>query len=211
MGQSKSIPPQPASGLKSGIFAILFQRGADLDTALRQLQGSRRYTSLMQFFSHIAYILKISIRHSIMIGSSTGWYVTLTLLGYHPEKKAAPNRRGQLISADFRERLMITVTNVNQCELCSWAHSRAALIAGISEDEVNMLLVGDTANCPADERDALLFAQHWADTDGKPDDTALSKLIAHYGEEKAKAILVTLGVMRIGNFSGNAIQYNMAQ
>lgn len=210
MAQNKHLSTQDESGLKSGIFAILFTRDANLDFALCQLQGSRRYTSLMQFFSHIAYILKISIRQSILIGGSTGWYVMLTLLGFH--SKSPPKRTGrQLISPDFRERLMITVTNVNQCELCSWAHSKAALMAGISDDEVRQLLIGDTANCPPEERDALLFAQHWADTDGAPEEDAVTRLINLYGRKKAQAILVTLGVMRIGNYTGNAVQYNLTR
>lgn len=210
MTPDKYASNQAASGLKSGIFAILFNRDTHLDTALCQLQGSRRYSNLMQFFSHIAYILKISIRQSIIIGGSTGWYVMLTLLGFHSHRPT--KRKGRrLISPEFRERLMITVTNVNQCVLCSWAHSKAALMAGIPDEEVRQLLVGDTANCPPEEREALLFAQHWADTDGAPDADAVTRLTDIYGEKKAQAILVTLGVMRIGNYAGNAVQFNLTR
>ena len=39
------------------------------------------------------------------------------------------------ISLEFRERLMLAVTEVNGCKYCSYYHARAALDAGISREK----------------------------------------------------------------------------
>ena len=51
-------------------------------------------------------------------------------MGNRPTLKAA--MRGDLVSVQFRERLMLMVTEVNGCRYCSYGHSKAALAAGLS-------------------------------------------------------------------------------
>ena len=46
------------------------------------------------------------------------------------------------VAADFRERLMLVVTEVNGCRYCSWFHSGSALTAGIPLPELGELLRG---------------------------------------------------------------------
>ena len=53
----------------------------------------------------------------------------------------------ELIPAAFRERLMMVVTEVNGCRYCSYFHARAALAAGVSQEELRSLLGG---NLPPD-------------------------------------------------------------
>jgi AhpD family alkylhydroperoxidase len=59
-----------------------------------------------------------------------------------------------LISPAFRERLMMTVTEVNGCRYCSYYHARLSLLAGISQDELRELLPAPSrrtlrkTNCP---------------------------------------------------------------
>lgn len=67
----------------------------------------------------------------------------------------------ELISYDFRERLMMVVTEVNGCRYCSYYHAREALKSGISEDELKALLAGHLPeNTPPSEYTALVYAQH---------------------------------------------------
>ena len=66
-----------------------------------------------------------------------------------------------------------------------------------------MLLVGSVDNCPEEEVVALLYAQHWADSDAKPDTEATRRLEQVYGVEKAKAIDLVLRMIRNGNLTGN--------
>jgi len=60
-------------------------------------------------------------------------------------------------------------------------------------------------NCPESETTALLYAQHWADSNAKPDAQAARKLEETQGSEEAKAMNLVLRFNRIGNLSGNSL------
>jgi AhpD family alkylhydroperoxidase len=109
----------------------------------------------------------------------------------------------QLIPADFRERLMLAVTAVHGCRYCSYFHTRQALQSGIESDEISRLLAGDFAGCPAEEAVAVLYAQHWAESNAHPDSEAVIRLQRTYGPEKVEAINVLLHMIRLGNLLGN--------
>jgi AhpD family alkylhydroperoxidase len=108
------------------------------------------------------------------------------------------------ISSAFRERLMLAVISVYRCRYCNWFHTREALQSGVSKVEISSLLNGIINNCPEEETVALLYAQHWADSDAKPDLEALNKLKQIYGPQKAKDINLLLRMIRVGNLTGNA-------
>lgn len=112
-----------------------------------------------------------------------------------------------LISPAFRERLMLAVTAVNGCRYCSYVHAREALLAGVSETEVESLLSGVVDRCPVEESAAVLYAQHWAESDANPDPEARQKLVAIYGSEVAAAIELALRMIRMGNLAGNTWDY----
>jgi AhpD family alkylhydroperoxidase len=113
-----------------------------------------------------------------------------------------------LISPAFRERLMMVVTQVNGCRYCSYYHAREALKSGVSSAELRDLLAGSIpVETPPAEYVALMYAQHWAETDADPDPEAARKLIETYGEEKAAAIDVLLRMIRVGNLLGNTADY----
>ena len=54
---------------------------------------------------------------------------------------------------------------------------------------------------------ALLYAQHWAETDARPDAAARRVLLETYGPEQAEAVEVALRTIRIGNLAGNTLDY----
>jgi len=112
--------------------------------------------------------------------------------------------RGAPVSHAFRERLMLAVTSVTGCRYCSWAHTGAALRSGVPKEEIAGLLVGSVDDCPAEEAVALLYAQHWADADGKPDAEALERLRQSYDARTARTIDTILHMIRIGNYIGIA-------
>ncbi|NPV87252.1 MAG: carboxymuconolactone decarboxylase family protein [Anaerolineae bacterium] len=112
----------------------------------------------------------------------------------------------QLISPAFRERLMLTVTQVNGCRYCSYAHARMSLTAGLAPEELRQLLQGVIpADTPADELPALLYAQHWAESDAHPDPQMEERLEESYGAETAQAIHIILRMIRMGNLLGNTL------
>ncbi|MFC1848008.1 carboxymuconolactone decarboxylase family protein [Chloroflexota bacterium] len=108
-----------------------------------------------------------------------------------------------MISGDFRERLMLAVTSVYGCRYCNWVHTREALRHGIGSVEISYLLKGSIDTCPEEESVALVYAQHWADSNTKLDLDAVEKLEQTYGLQKAEAINLILRMIRVGNLTGN--------
>jgi AhpD family alkylhydroperoxidase len=115
--------------------------------------------------------------------------------------------QGEVISPGFRERLMLAVTAVNRCRYCSYAHARAALSQGISRTEIEALGKGMFAGSPVEEVQALLYAQHWAETNGKPDASVRAQVVAQYGQQVVETMELTLRMIRAGNLFGNSFDY----
>lgn len=119
------------------------------------------------------------------------------------------NIRGMMHGLDpvFRERLFLAVTQVNGCRYCSYYHAKQALLNGVSEDEIRGLEDGLLDCCPQKELTALCYAQHWAETDAHPDDEARAVLLETYGAEITSQIDLALRMIRIGNLTGNLLDY----
>ncbi len=115
--------------------------------------------------------------------------------------------RGRLLSPQFRERLMMAVTAVNQCRYCSYFHARESLRVGLPPEEVRSLLEGNLHHAPEEELPALLYAQHWAESNGAPDAAARQQLQQTYGPERAEAIETVLRLIRTGNLLGNTADW----
>jgi AhpD family alkylhydroperoxidase len=113
----------------------------------------------------------------------------------------------ELLSMAFRERLMLAVTEVNGCRYCSYFHARQAVKSGLTPEEIGNLLSGDIKDCPEEERLAVIYAQHWAESNAQPDPETTKKLRETYGTEKADIIHLALRMIRIGNLLGNSWDY----
>jgi AhpD family alkylhydroperoxidase len=115
--------------------------------------------------------------------------------------------RGKVIAPALRERLMLVVTAVNQCRYCSYAHAREALSNGISQQEIEALGKGMFDGSPSEEVPALLYAQHWAETNGEPEALVRDQVVAQYGEQVVEMMELALRMIRAGNLSGNTFDY----
>jgi len=113
----------------------------------------------------------------------------------------------RLLSPAFRERLMLAVTSVEGCRYCSYFHSKLALKGGVSQEEIVKLLSGEVEGCPEEEALAVLYAQHWAESNACPDQEAVDRLKETYGPEKVEAIHLMLRMIRLGNLLGNSWDY----
>lgn len=113
-------------------------------------------------------------------------------------------RRQKIISKAFQERLMLAVTQVNGCEMCSYYHSKVALKSGMTEEEIHKMLAGESDTIPSEESVAVLFAQHYAESAGQPDPQTWQRLIQYYGMEKAQVILAYIRIIMMGNIYGIA-------
>lgn len=116
--------------------------------------------------------------------------------------KLRKNKKSKLISNDFIERLQLAVTEVNGCAACSYAHTQMALKQGMSNEEINSFLVGDGRFINPEEAKAIVFAQHFADSRGLPNQDAYQAVIDEYGEEKSSIILAASQIMFAGNIYG---------
>ena len=113
--------------------------------------------------------------------------------------------KGDRVSAAFRERLMLAVTQVNGCRYCSYGHTQFALKAGISQQEIQSLLHGEMGAVPAEETVALVFAQHYAESAGQPDAVAYQRLLDTYGLDTSRDILALIRTITVGNAYGNSL------
>jgi len=114
---------------------------------------------------------------------------------------------GSAISADFRERIMLAVTQVNGCGFCSWIHTRKALRAGVEQEAIDALLRADFGEVPEDQQVAVLFAQHWAATQGQTDPEARQHFEAHYGTGAQDRILIVIRFINTMNHMMLALEH----
>lgn len=120
--------------------------------------------------------------------------------------------RGDLVSPAFRERLMLVVTQVNDCRYCSRFHAAQAFNVGVSEKDIDMLQVGVIPDgTPLSEVTALQYARHWAEQNAQPDPAEQTRLEELYGQETANVIHILLRMIRIGNLTGNTWDYCLYQ
>lgn len=112
------------------------------------------------------------------------------------------NRRQGHIDPKFVERLMLATTEVNGCDVCSYAHTKMALMEGFSQEEIDAFLSGSEAYVLQEEAKGILYAQHYADSMGHPDPKAIEALIQTYGQQKAQVIQASILMMMMGNLSG---------
>ena len=112
--------------------------------------------------------------------------------------------RKKQISKDFIEKIMVVVTAINGCTYCTWFHAKQAASSGISEEEVkNMLNLQFKADASDFEVSALLYAQHYAETNRKPDDEMTAQFLDYYGEKTAEDIVLFIRMIYFGNLFGN--------
>jgi AhpD family alkylhydroperoxidase len=111
------------------------------------------------------------------------------------------------IAAGFRERIMLVVTGVNRCRHCAWGHEIMAQHAGLSKPEIAGLLALDIGSSPEGEIAGLLYAIHWAESDGAPTAEARSALEATYGPGVARQIEAAVLMIHAGNRFGNTYDY----
>jgi len=114
----------------------------------------------------------------------------------------AENRKSQKISEEFIERIMLAVTEVNGCSVCSYAHTKMALESGFSEEEIDSFLSGSDAYVVPEEAKAILFAQNFADAHGQLDEASYQALVDEYGSAGSEVILAAARVMTMGNILG---------
>lgn len=142
-------------------------------------------------------VIRPKQRYSLVEGYRTTVLAARTLPDFRRQK--------ELLGMPFIERIMLAVTEVNGCPVCSYGHTKMALEAGLPEEEIRLMLDGEVAQAPGAELPAIMFAQHYADTKGHPDADAWQVVVDTYGPEQARGILGAIRMIMWGNAYGIAL------
>ena len=137
----------------------------------------------------------------------SGFWNDLTFLFSNRDQiKAA--MASPMIDSTFRERLMMAVTEVNGCRYCRKFHVGQAKQAGITIEEITEYLKGNIPeSIPEEQKLAVCYAQHWAETDRQPDPDYVNQVKETYGEDGFHAIGMVLRMIWMGNLMGNTVDY----
>jgi AhpD family alkylhydroperoxidase len=134
------------------------------------------------------------------------WKELKFILSHQDKIKSAMN--SEILTAAFRERLMLAVTEVNQCSYCRKFHVGQAKNVGISVAEITQYLKGTIPETiPEEQKLAVCYAQHWAENDAKPDPDFQDQVRRVYGEQGLEEISMVLRMIRMGNLLGNTADY----
>jgi len=114
-------------------------------------------------------------------------------------------KKKKAMNFKLKERIMLAVTEVNGCILCSYVHTKLALNGGMSDEEIKELLAGELESVPKEEGLAVLFAKDYAFNKETVDKAFYEKLLERYGVYKAKAILSASEVITMTNSMGIAL------
>lgn len=89
---------------------------------------------------------------------------------------------------DFREKLILAVTGINNCAPFSFIHTKTAIEKGVKISEVKRLLEGRLDTFPEDEATALFYAKHWAETRGKINGRHRQAVISFFGLRETRLL-----------------------
>jgi AhpD family alkylhydroperoxidase len=129
--------------------------------------------------------------HLVLINRGAKAFVALRLL-----------RRHKVLNLKWRERIMLAVTEVNNCVMCSYMHTKIALQAGMSNQEIKNILAGELKDVPENEITAVLFAKDYAANKEVIDPKYKTKLEQEYGKAKAHAICYACQMITMTNSMG---------
>lgn len=112
------------------------------------------------------------------------------------------SKKYKLMNKKLKERIMLSITEVNGCSLCSFVHTKIALSAGMSKEDIKEILDGNHLNIPVEDAVAVIFAQHFASSKEQPDTKAIERIVEDYGYKKAELILAACNVITMTNGMG---------
>jgi AhpD family alkylhydroperoxidase len=98
-------------------------------------------------------------------------------------------RNNSAMNKKLKERIMLAVSEVNGCSMCSYVHTKLALQVGIDNEEIKNIIKGDVEGIPEEDIPAVLFAKNFAFNHEVIDLALYNKIAELYGEDKANAII----------------------
>jgi AhpD family alkylhydroperoxidase len=117
--------------------------------------------------------------------------------------------RAKRVTLAFAEKIRLVTSAVNQCVLCTRLHSELAQHVGIDSNEICALLNNDLhGGALADETEltALLYAQHYAESNCNPEPARTRQLQDYYGQKTAGDIVLVIRLINFFNPIGNTLE-----
>jgi AhpD family alkylhydroperoxidase len=116
------------------------------------------------------------------------------------------------IPAALRERIMVAVSHANSCAGCSRVHQRWAVRAGVTDEELEALGLGELARLGAADRAAVVYAVERSGAGfpgpvGAPseDPDVSAAMTEHFSAKEARQIdavarMITVANLSVGSF-----------
>lgn len=111
-------------------------------------------------------------------------------------------KKQRVMTKKRRERIMLAISEVNGCALCSFVHTKLALSAHMELSEIQTLLAGDLQGVPTEDVLAVLFAKDFAANHEVIDPAFYEKLVAYYGVPQSRAIVCASHVITMTTSMG---------
>ena len=138
--------------------------------------------------------------HKRVHSLGTFWAGLTDMVRDAPERHAIV--RQQRLDRTFIEQLSLVVSRVNGCRLCTYVHAANALRSGLSDGELQELLVFELGQVPPERAVALTFAQHFAESGGDPDPVVERRLQHAYGAQQSRDMVTYLRYAQFGSLNG---------
>ncbi len=110
------------------------------------------------------------------------------------------------VNKSFQEKILLATTSVNQCILCARFASEMAFAEGVDKGEVLSILnmeLTEKNSCNEYEMMGLLYAQHYAETNGKPSREMNARIYNSYDKKVADDIIIFTKRNHCYNLMGN--------
>lgn len=120
--------------------------------------------------------------------------------------------KNKKLTDQFIEKVNNITSSVNGCIYCSWFHAKQAVKSGLTEKEIKeMMQLQFQTNASDFELPALLYAQHYAETNRQPDKEMTENLFDFYGKKTANHIIIMIRRIYFGNLYGNTWEAVMSR
>lgn len=117
------------------------------------------------------------------------------------------SRKYRIFNKKLKERIMLAVTEVNGCSMCSYVHTKVALESGMDAECIQGILGGDTSMIPVEDAVAVMFAQDYAASKENPSTESLQRIVEEYGKDKADLIVAACRMITMTNGMGTSMEY----
>jgi AhpD family alkylhydroperoxidase len=117
------------------------------------------------------------------------------------------SKKLKIMNKKLKERIMLAITEVNGCSMCSYVHTKIALESGMDSECISGILNGDTSLIPVEDAVAVMFAQDFAASKERPSEASVNRIIEEYGYEKAQLILAACHMITMTNGMGTSMEY----